>query len=199
MLLRDQFLEYTKRGWVPVACNELKEGATGWNEGHELKDFNDDYKSIGILLGKSNLIDIDLENRFARFFAWKILPKTFAFGRESCPKSHFVFIDNNNYKHVDFKLGIPGEVMQQRFPRLFQNSHKDLLLELRAAGNYTVFPGSKIKDKKTGVEEDVRIDVPIEPVDAPKNLTFLLHKINLLCGLAYTYPTSNRDLFICNV
>ena len=199
MKLLEQFNEYKNKGWVPIACNKFKEGAAGWNDGHDYKVFNNDYNCIGIVLGKSGLIDIDLENSYARFFGWKILPKTFAFGRESCPKSHYIFIDNNNYKHEDFSLSIPGEVMQQRFPRLYQNSHKDLMLELRAAGNYTVFPGSKIKNKLTNIEEEVRIDIPIEPIEAPKKLKFMLHKINLACGLAYTYPTSNRDLFICNV
>ena len=198
MNISDTYKEYVKKGWTPIACNSKKEGKAGWNNGHTLSDFDNVYSNIGVLLGKSKLVDIDLENRYARFFGERILPKTFTFGRESCPSSHYIYVvGEEDFSHENFSLGIPEETMRQRFPRLHQQHHKDLMLELRAKGNYTVFPGSTLT--VYGQPEQVRIDTPIEPIVAPGKLMFMLNKIRLLCGLAYSYPTSNRDFFICNV
>jgi hypothetical protein len=85
--------------------------------------------NVGVILGETSggLVDIDLDCEEAIILAPRMLPPTgMIFGRESSPRSHWI------YKASDAGKGIS----------LSDPDGNGMLVELRANGRMTVFPGS---------------------------------------------------------
>ena len=125
--------EYFLKGWqpIPIPFRSKNPSFPNWHLQHtktvvELTAcFNGKPQNIGILLGKpsNNLVDVDLDNKWSVELAAYFLPETNAiFGRKSKRQSHYI------YYCPDAKT------------EKFQFS--EMIVELRAVGMQTVFPGS---------------------------------------------------------
>ncbi len=91
------------------------------------KYFNGKPINIGVILGdpSGGLVDIDLDCAQAIELAPLILPATRTFGRASKPASHWLYITDD-----------AGRIKQ------FQSPDGGMIVEYRANGGQTVFPGS---------------------------------------------------------
>ncbi len=133
-----------RRGWrvIPVPFRRKEPVLMGWSklrlEGGELAThFNGRPSNIGVLLGEPSgwLVDVDLDCREAVQLAPVFLPKTHSrFGHASKRESHQLYIVTTAVKteqlvDPDPLDGATGE-------------RKGMLVELRATGAQTVFPGS---------------------------------------------------------
>ncbi len=131
-------LEYIARGWNPVPVRyrskalDVAEGTQldQWriNEKTAPKHFNRGRQNVGVILGVSSggLVDVDIDSLLALQLADEILPPTASvFGRKGNPSSHRLY-------KVD---GDPGETEQCQ-------DGEEMLVEYRADGCMTVFPGS---------------------------------------------------------
>jgi putative DNA primase/helicase len=128
---------YLKAGYcpIPVRGERMKKPVhTDWpNLRLTIDQLSGEFPSgtnVGILLGEpsSGLIDIDLDNANALKLARHFLPETeFIFGRDSKPSSHHVYKVNN-----------PGKAKKWISP----TKDRQMIVELRANGTQTVFPGS---------------------------------------------------------
>lgn len=144
--------DYIERGWhvVPIPPKGKNPGFTGWQEFEISEDEDaDDYflgeKNIGVLLGPSGLIDIDLDCVEAVALAPEFLPPTATFGRKSSPRSHWIYECEGFYR------------------KFIDPVTKECLLEIRAgAGLQTVFPGSV---HASGEEIDWTDATPVSDAD----------------------------------
>ncbi len=134
-------LDYHRRGWavVPVklgtkrAFNPDHSQGKEWQKlratGHDLRRwFAQQDLNVGVLLGapSGGLVDIDLDTKEAVFLAPGFLPETNAiFGRDNRRGSHWLF-----------------ESAGASTTRYLDPVDKRVLLEVRADGCQTVFPGS---------------------------------------------------------
>jgi hypothetical protein len=125
--------DYLNRGWqpIPVRIRTKAPVLPGWQKlrlrQDQLADYLVDPCNVGIILGEPSggLVDVDIDDLTALCLADRFLPPTQAiFGRESKPRSHRL------YRVTD-----PGPT------RKFQ-ANKNLVVEYRANGSQTVFPGS---------------------------------------------------------
>ncbi|MDP8217786.1 MAG: bifunctional DNA primase/polymerase [Candidatus Theseobacter exili] len=125
----NKYLDY---GWSPspVKYKTKKPILTNWNNRklnkEDIPKFFNGQKNVGILLGAASggLVDIDLDCKTAIDLAPDYLPLTNAiFGRESKPKSHYLY-------HVTEPM------KSKRF------ESDDVLFEIRSDGCQTVFPPS---------------------------------------------------------
>ena len=103
--------------------------------------------NVSVVLGEpsAGLIDVDLDNANALKLAPYFLPETdFKFGRGSKPDSHRVYQVSAPRKTKQFKAG-------------------GMIVEVRATGGHTVFPGSVHKDTKEKIEFSSPIgdDLPV--------------------------------------
>jgi hypothetical protein len=118
---------YAERGWVavPIPRRSKNPGRAGWTSERNVPPEHFEGKNIGIHLGPSNLIDLDLDCPEAIALAPDVLPPTATFGRASKPRSHWVYQGQARYrKFVDPLDGA-------------------CILEIRSGeGKQSVFPGS---------------------------------------------------------
>ena len=125
--------EYFLKGWqpIPIPFRSKNPNFPNWHLQHtktvvELTAFfNGKPQNIGILLGKpsNNLVDVDLDNKWSVGLAAFFLPETNAiFGRKSKKQSHYIYYC--------------PEAKTEKF------QFSEMIVELRAAGMQTVFPGS---------------------------------------------------------
>ncbi|MCC6795609.1 MAG: bifunctional DNA primase/polymerase [Candidatus Hydrogenedentes bacterium] len=113
--------------WTLIPVNEKGIPPTGWNDRN---DWTID-GNRAVHLGKSGLVDVDLDWKSARDLADKFLPATTVkSGRASNPLSHFWYKASGAYKKFSSK-----EFTQQ-------GAHKKDILELRAGAHYTIIPPS---------------------------------------------------------
>jgi hypothetical protein len=127
-------LDYMRQGWSPIPVPYRKKSPVmkAWNdliltETNISEHFCKTRKSnIGVIMGEPSgwLIDIDLDCDEAIWLAPCFLPTTLTFGRESRPKSHWLF-----YAH-------------EQKSRKFQSPDSGMLVEIRGSRLQTVFPGS---------------------------------------------------------
>src|ERR1051326_5224460 len=153
--LHDWAHRYIDWGFAPVPV-QFKGKACKIKNWPDLRSSHDDVAelfqppcNIGIVLGapSGGLVDIDLDTSEAIALAPLILPRTgMRFGRESKPSSHWLY-----------RVPAPGKTLQLAGP------DGDMLVELRAEGSMTVFPGSI---HESG--EEVRFDLN----DAPGEIEF---------------------------
>src|SRR5690606_6707607 len=114
---------YESLGFVllPIADRRKFPTYQGWNE----TTFGQyrPTENVGVLLGPSNIVDIDLDCSEASQLAWHFLPKTASFGRAGKPLSHLIY-QGNTSSHK------------------YTNSQRECLLEIRSEGCQTLFPPS---------------------------------------------------------
>jgi hypothetical protein len=126
---------YLRRGWMPlpVPFRSKNPGFPNWQkftvtEADLHRHFNGHPQNIGVLLGKAsnNLTDVDLDCAEAVALAPCFLPQTGSiFGRESRPRSHWLYITNIP-KKVTFSDPLTG----------------NRLIEILTNGQQAIFPGS---------------------------------------------------------
>ncbi len=154
--LKQIALEYLKRGWapIPIPSGHKAPKIKNWpnlriSESQVEHRFSDPL-NIGVLLGEPSggLVDIDLDCEEASFFAKEFLPITRAvFGRNSRPKSHYLFQSDEN--------SLPSQK--------FVDENGDCLLEIRTDGMQTIFPpsvhpsGEQVKWSKEGPPAKIQI------------------------------------------
>lgn len=131
-------LSYVALGWapIPVPYRGKNPGdilGAKWNsvrvtEATAPKYFNGKPINVGVILGEASgeLVDIDLDCPEAIALAPRLLPRSRTFGRASKPRSHWIF-------NVAPKA---GKISQYR------DAQKAMIVEYRADGGQTVFPGS---------------------------------------------------------
>jgi P4 family phage/plasmid primase-like protien len=129
-------LAYIAKGWRPLPVyhgtkvSEVEGSLENWHVDAETaaQHFNGKPQNIGVLLGPASggLVDIDLDDAVALRLADKFLPHTHAvFGRKGNPASHWLY-----------------QVSDDTGPVKQFNDQGGTLVEYRAQGGYTVFPGS---------------------------------------------------------
>jgi len=117
---------------IPVPSFEKAPKMPEWQklkvtEGTMLQHFST-ASNVGVLLGdpSGGLVDIDCDSPQAVMLAESLLPEThYVFGRQSKPKSHYIFI-------------VDGKVESARF----QDDDGNSLVEIRSTGAQTIFPPS---------------------------------------------------------
>jgi putative DNA primase/helicase len=121
--------------------------------------------NVGIVLGEasSGLVDIDLDNASALKLAPHFLPKTaFVFGRASKLRSHHVY-----------KVDDTGKTRQWLRP----GSKLEMIVEFRANGSQTVFPGSVHESGEAIEFSDPTNDLPTPTIVDRKSLELATTKI----------------------
>lgn len=133
--------EYTGRGWyvVPIPAGTKYPRLDGWqtlrlDEETLPSHFNGQAQNIGVLLGASGLVDIDLDSPEAIRLAEAFLPSTGAiFGRPGAPGSHRLYR----------VTGGEPKTMGWDDPRITDKQDaRSKLVELRAGNHQTVLPPS---------------------------------------------------------
>ncbi len=134
---QDYAMRYFESGFIPVPV-PLKEKAPrmkdwpNWRPKTKdalLSEFGSDPRNVGVLLGQASggLVDLDLDCPQAVRIAGRMLPKTgFIFGRESSPRSHWIYRTVEVVETTRFRDPTDGGT----------------LVECRAEGAQTIFPGS---------------------------------------------------------
>lgn len=120
--------EYLARGWivVPIPRGAKVPKVEGWQTGRFGAAWFRGDENIGVHLGPSGLVDIDLDCAEAIELAPQVLGATATFGRESKPRSHWIY-RCEGVRYRKFVDPIDGTC----------------ILEIRAGqGKQTVFPGS---------------------------------------------------------
>src|SRR5690554_2191548 len=126
-------LDYHDLGWIviPIPLREKSPGVSDWpslrlDRGSVLVEFARP-RNIGVHLGPSGLVDIDLDCPEARELAPHVLPPSRSFGRPGAPRSHWIYSAGPDVGYRKFLDPIDGAC----------------LLEIRAGqGKQSVFPGS---------------------------------------------------------
>lgn len=127
-------LDYLERGFAPIPVEFKRKECkiNGWQNlkltAEEVQRFFELPCNVGVVLGDASggLVDIDLDCQAAIDLAPHILPSTgMVFGRASRPRSHWIYKASNIGKKQSFAHPEHG-----------------MLVELRANGCMTVFPGS---------------------------------------------------------
>ena len=185
----DIALGYIERGWSPIPVPFKTKGGPDmppeWPKLRITKatvraHFNGKRQNVGVLTGEAsdNLVDIDLDHPMALILAPFFLPPTDAvFGRKSKPKSHWLYVVHN-----------PGELMKFEDPSP-PTGEGAMLVEFRATGTQTVFPGSV---HPTG--EAIRWDSDGKPALAVRNA--LQTKVECLAAatlIARRWTKGKRD------
>lgn len=136
-MILDVALELIRMGFapVPIPFRGKNPGAVCGKDWIKLriteqtapKYFNGTPSNIGVILGapSGELVDIDLDCAPAIELAPRLLPATRTFGRASKPASHWIYQTDD-----------AGRIRQ------FQGADGGMIVEYRANGGQTVFPGS---------------------------------------------------------
>lgn len=161
--------EYIEAGFVivPVPFRSKNPGRDDWPEirvtAATVDDWFDRRKNIGVHLGPSGIVDVDLDTPEAVKLAPQYLEPTATFGRESKRASHWIY-------------DAPGKV---RFRKFIDPIDKQTLLEVRSGqGLQTVFPGS-MHETNEPIEWDPqspRDFVRCDPTDAAIELAVAVWK-----------------------
>lgn len=114
---------YESLGFVllPIADRRKFPTYQGWDE-TKFRQYRPT-ENVGVLLGPSNIVDIDLDCSEASQLAWSFLPETASFGRAGKPLSHLIY-QGNTSSHK------------------YTNSQRECILEIRSDGCQTLFPPS---------------------------------------------------------
>ncbi|MBC7855410.1 MAG: DUF3987 domain-containing protein, partial [Pirellulaceae bacterium] len=133
--------QYRARGWRPIPVPYRQKGPIidQWQnlriEVETLPKYFVGRCNVGVLTGEpsSGLIDVDLDHPLAVELAPQFLPATnCVFGREGKPRSHFLYLAPGAETHKRTTGKIAG-----------------MIVELRATGLQTVFPGSVHENGET--------------------------------------------------
>ena len=138
----DSALDFIARGWSPIPVRYRSKSLDGladtemdkWHIDAQTAPqfFNGKPQNVGVVLGvtSKNLVDVDLDDPISRQLADALLPPTTCtFGRRGNPASHRLYTTTED----------PGPLKQ------FHDG-EGMLIEYRANGCMTVFPGSLHKE-----------------------------------------------------
>lgn len=123
----DAAQHYRSIGWwcVPVPLRAKRPVDTGWPqlrlEGQQLNAAFSGPGNIGVIVGNvsGGLADVDLDSPEAVELAPRFLPITWTYGRQSKPRSHWLYT-------------VPGGCTPRAGPRAFKDATKNGLFELRS-------------------------------------------------------------------
>ncbi len=130
--------EFLRSGWTPIPVPYREKGpvlkrwqALRMTENDVSRYFNGRPQNVGVLLGdpSGNLIDIDLDCDEAVRLASRFLPRTLIFGRDSRPRSHWLYQAQSLRTE---KFIAPAE----------EGKAAQVLVEIRSNGCQTIFPPS---------------------------------------------------------
>ena len=165
---------------VRIPLGEKAPKIHGWQNLHITKDdvadhFGDEPANIGVLLGDSGLVDVDLDAPEAAILAPAILRPTRTFGRASKPASHHIYRTED--RRSTARLQIKGKDGPETIAE-YRDSTKT------GTSAQTVFPGSihpsgePIEwDAQTG-QDFTTVDAD-ELMDAVKTLAFMVVVLRL--------------------
>jgi hypothetical protein len=114
--------EYCDQGWSPIPIPHMEKAPVikGWQDLRITREnvtqyFGNDPSNIGSLLGKPSrgLIDVDLDCPEAMQLAADFLPPTRAFGRNSKPKSHYLYYSSLD-EIIKFEAAILASCVQSK-------------------------------------------------------------------------------------
>jgi putative DNA primase/helicase len=166
---------------IPVMPRSKQPVHSAWPElqlgAQELSAHFDSNHNVGIVLGNpsSELIDVDIDDTNALLFARYFLPYTkFVFGRKSKPASHYIYTSE-----------VPGSTKQWKAGKT--------IVELRATGSQTVFPGS-IHESGEPIEfyRAMGSDLPDPANTDRKTLESALNKIAIGAVLSWNWAEGTR-------
>jgi hypothetical protein len=131
-------------------------GGDGWNQVRlKVDDIDRVFKpgvNLGALWGKPSgwVIDLDLDWEESVRVARSVLPRTYLYGTEERPGSHYLFVcpDSKTHKWID-------------------PTSKECIVELRSTGSQSLLPGSTHPD---GFGYEIDADRPIAKMSATKLL-----------------------------
>lgn len=164
---------YISRGWQPVPLPAGSKAPTrpGWQRGGFTASDFDPTGNVGLLLGDASggLVDVDLDCPESLDLAGDYLPPTgWTFGRESKPRSHWLYIIEGDAGRTRRWTGADGEC----------------LVELRANGGQTMAPpsvhpsGERVRDDASGEparvsrqELEAACDALAKAADGPETTT----------------------------
>ena len=184
MTTRDAAHQYRVRyGWLPVPIPFRCKGPVlqGWQnlrlaESDLPAHFDGKSQNIGILLGpvSGGLVDVDLDCAEALRLAPYFLPATLTFGRESKPKSHWLYTADAEIRTKKYALG------------------KQTLVELRGTStkgtpHQTVFPPSVHESGEPVRFENKRRPEHTEAAD----LQCQVQRLACACLFLRTWPTAS--------
>ncbi|WP_440678096.1 AAA family ATPase [Candidatus Pelagibacter sp. HIMB1611] len=175
--------EYLSKGLkvIPLTKNNDGKGCIvkGWQTKIFTADNFTENHNVGINIGLSNLVDIDLDSKNAEIFGSKFLnPNTMIFGvkphKGLILKTHFLYKNSNNLKYL-----------KREYP------DKSTIAELRVEGN-TVCPPSIAKSKLCKNDWVERVSIREDgPIATDQDL---LKKFNKLCAAsALRYLLEKRN------
>lgn len=119
---------YRGRQWHVIPTERGTPGFQGWQKREtEAPPFRAT-SGIGVVLGASGLVDVDLDCSEAVMVAQELLPVGAVFGRDSRPSSHRVY-----RSEVKTRQAYDDPDLQD---------DRKMIVELRAGPHYTIFPGS---------------------------------------------------------
>lgn len=168
-------LEYRRRGWMPVPLGYRQKGikTPGWQNlrltEDELPQHFGGRCNVGVLLGEPSgwLIDVDLDNPVAVELAPEYLPPTGRiFGRTSKPRSHWLY-----------RVTAPIETKQ------FKAKPEGMLVELRATGLQTVFPGSIHESGEVIAWDEEGEPDEVDPIELLDCVTALAEAVRRRLGI----------------
>lgn len=148
-------LAYLDLGWQPVHVKQQAKAPTmeGWTTLRptvaDLSRWFAAPANVGVALGEPSgwLVDVDLDVPEALAVAPRFLPVTWTFGRESKPRSHWLYV-------------VPGAVT-----RRFADEGK-VVAEIRSTAGQTVFPPSTHQDGEA-IEWDADL---ADGTEAPRDI-----------------------------
>lgn len=119
---------YRGRQWHVIPTERGTPGFAGWQKKETEAPPFKSTSGIGVVLGPSGLVDVDLDCPEAVMVAGDLLPQGAVFGRDSRPSSHRVYRSQAQTR--------------QAFDDPDLEDARKMIVELRAGPHYTIFPGS---------------------------------------------------------
>lgn len=184
---RDCAAWYISRGWVPIPIQQAGKAPaiSSWQQrtldaarASLDADFAEPGSNVGVLLGEPSggLVDIDLDCAEAYAIAGRFLPPTMFFSRGTSDSGHVLAI-------------CPGAKTEKFADPLARRGAKGAIIEIRATGAQTVFPGSTHPSGAHIVWDEPTRAIATVAVD---DLEWRVRKIASAVLLGRHWPASGR-------
>ncbi|MFH2050921.1 MAG: VapE domain-containing protein [bacterium] len=132
--------EYIARGWHPIPLRERdKRPAAKWANVAFAEDDFPKGGNVGINLGMSNLMVLDLDTEAARRVAPLIVPRTMSSSRHADAAHYYFSVGKVGNKTA---FGISDEAVQRRFGLETNTDNKTVLVEVLGRGQQVMAPPS---------------------------------------------------------
>lgn len=183
-------------GFSPVPLGEQSKrpkGGEGWNKLRVTEDTVDKHfhngDNVGILWGAASnwIIDIDLDWDESVAVARRILPKTKTYGRDTRPRSHYLYRCQN---------AKGGKWTSPPKNNKTEDEGISVIVELRSTGSQSVVPPSLHPD---GDRYQFNDDIEYTEI-TPRSLEKILGRVAAASLLARHYPISGaRHDYVCAI